>query len=350
MARITIFVYRQDFDAFLRDWNSPEHHPMGGTEASALRLGSALQQLGHTVKVTNKPADLRAGCDVFISPRGWELFAHGFRPGRLNYLWGTDDANQPAVAGLKDDSVAARVYATVNAVVLLSEYQTQRWQQALHLAPTKCCQIENGIPAEHFSATVPAAPPGARSRHAYYGSTPFRGLDRLLERWPRVRARVPDAELHVFSSMQIYGATDGVEEQALYATAHALPGVHYHGAQGQTTIRPVTRTCRALAYPCTFPETSCITAMEAMASGCAVVSRAIGALPETAPGNPLVASGDDWLDRWEDELVRVLTDDDHYNTIARHNQTFTAARDWNAIAQRWIARFREDAANCGLAL
>lgn len=341
MPKLIIFIYREGAEAYLQRWDAMEQEPMGGTEASALHIASAFQRLGYDVTVTNQVRDLMNGCDIFISVRGWEIFARGIKPGKLNYLWCTDDIDQPFVQGLADRTVAARTYRTVDGVMLLSHYQTQRWSTHLHVPADKAFLTANGIPARHFErAALPA--PKQRERWCYYGSTPFRGLEHLLSRWGRIHEQVPGARLHVFSSMQIYGAADTPEFERLYSSARTLPGVEYHGARGQAAIRAVSRHCRALAYPCVFAETSCITAMEAMASGCAVVSTALGALPETAAGNPLVAPTAGWLDRWETELVRVLQQDDAYAEIAERNLELTARRDWSRIAQQWVQRFHQD--------
>lgn len=345
MAHIIIFVNAAGAEQYLQQWDAMEHRPMGGSEASALRLADALQKLGHRVAVTNRLEDLYQGCDVFIATRVWQLFGRGIRPGRLCYLWCTDDADQPGVRDLTNPELAAKTYATADAVVVLSQYQAQRWAALLHLPADKTCHLPYGVPLSRFSP----APAAERRPWAYYASTPFRGLEQLVRTWPRIRARAPAAELHVFSSMQIYGAADPQEYQRWYEAARALPGVHYHGAQPQPTIRATSRLCRALAYPCTFPETSCLAAMEAMAAGCAVVATTLGSLPETAVGNPLVPPGPAWLEAWEHEVVRALTDDAHYASLARHNLTVSADRDWSAVARLWVDRFALDAARRKLA-
>jgi glycosyltransferase involved in cell wall biosynthesis len=304
-------------------------------------MAAALKRLGFEVTVTNDVRDLMQGCDIFISVRGWEIFSRGIRPGKLNYLWCTDDVDQPFVSGLLDPAVAARTYRTVDGVMVLSEFHAARWRQHLHLPPEKEFLTSNGIPTRHFPGHTDEEL-RVRPRWAYYGSTPFRGLEHLLERWPAIRAQVPGARLHVFSSMKIYGSEDTPAFEELYRRAQDLEGVEYQGAQGQKAIREITARCRVLAYPCIFAETSCITAMEAMASGCAVVSTAFGALPETAVGNPLVQTGAGWLDRWQAEVVRTLSDDEYYLGIAKHNLSHTAQRDWTRVAEQWIQRFKDD--------
>jgi glycosyltransferase involved in cell wall biosynthesis len=99
---------------------------------------------------------------------------------------------------------------------------------------------------------------------------------------------------------------------------------------------------RVLAYPCTFRETSCITAMEAMAAGCGVASTSLGALPETAWQNPIVPMGDSWLQQWCVEVCRLLLDNEYYVHVALQNRAVARFYDWEAVATRALFRFRMD--------
>jgi glycosyltransferase involved in cell wall biosynthesis len=204
----------------------------------------------------------------------------------------------------------------------------------------KIIPTTNGVPLEKFK--VDTASLRQRKPWSYYASTPFRGLDRLLQAWPYVTKKVPEARLFLFTSMKVYNADEKENYTRMYDLARSLPGIEYRGSVGQAELRETALKCRALAYPCTFPETSCIVAMEAMAAGCAVVSTSTGALIETAWKNPLIAPGGDWLPVWTQALVKVLKDDGEYERLARQNYEIARYYDWALIAQQWVKRFRED--------
>jgi glycosyltransferase involved in cell wall biosynthesis len=221
-------------------------------------------------------------------------------------------------------------------VILLSHYQAQRWNAVLHVPVEKIIMTTNAVPLRLFNPHPERL--AARKPWAYYASTPFRGLELLLLAWPHILQQVPTAQLHICSSMKIYQPDQTADAYSgLYEQANAMPGVHYHGSVGQAELRRVAQQCRVLAYPCIFPETSCIAAMEAMAAGCVVVSTALGALPETAWQNPLVLIADGWLRRWINEVVAVFTDNHAYEQKALQNLKVANYYDWNLVARNWLS-------------
>ena len=337
---ITIFL-TSPHGNILQDLEWPEQHPLGGSTTAALRLAQALKHLGEDVQII-LDADqlLQHQCDIFISLRIWQVFQNGIYPGKRNYLWCQDDSDQPFLKPLTDLQIAKPIYDRLDGVILLSHYAAQRWISTLNVPVNKIIMTTNGIPLQRFKPHPEKL--AARKPWAYYSSTPFRGLEPLLLAWPYIIRRVPEAQLHICSSMKIYdpdGKTD-VQFNLLYEKAKSLPGIHYHGSVGQAELRNLAQQCRALAYPCVFPETSCIAAMEAMAAGCVVVGTALGALPETAWQNPLMPIADGWLDQWILEVIRILKDNKYYEKKALQNLAAAKYYDWNRIAEDWLQFFK----------
>jgi len=131
---------------------------------------------------------------------------------------------------------------------------------------------------------------------ATYSSSPDRGLSKLLELWPAIRrlATIPqnpfNPELHVYYGFETWAKMaelqgrheDRIKIRLLHEKMERTPGVVYHGRAGQSEIALSHLQSQLWLYPTDFFETSCITAMEALAAGSKVVATKCGALPETA--------------------------------------------------------------------
>lgn len=176
-----------------------------------------------------------------------------------------------------------------------------------------------------------------------YSSTPFRGLDILLEVWPKIKEKVPYAELHVFSSMKVYGpAYDDTKFQPLYDKAKSLSGVKYHGTIPQHKLANEFMEAELLTYPNTYDETSCITVFESQAAGTPIVTSAKAALNETVPdecgikieGNPYT---DEYKSEFVDACIKLLTDKEHWQKM--HDACLKHDYSWDTISNVWVKEF-----------
>src|SRR3990172_5563651 len=92
----------------------------------------------------------------------------------------------------------------LQALALAADDRLPRRLSRLHLSPMGAGRevIPYGI-SETFRAAEPAA---SSPRRAIFVSNPLRSLDWLLEVWAaKIRPRVADAELHLFTGAVTYG-------------------------------------------------------------------------------------------------------------------------------------------------
>lgn len=207
-----------------------------------------------------------------------DLHVNGFPPERLTgkplMVWFHHDTDQGAVQWCRDKALTERV----ELFVFVSYWQRDRYVEAFGLPPGRCVVLRN---ATETGAALRPWRPGTTRRIAYT-STPFRGLDILLDAWDRLRP--DDAELHIWSSWRLYRLDDDPEARRLFDRARSLANVHYRGIVPNDVLREELRQVDYLAYPSRFAETSCLSVIEAMAAGCRVICSSLGALPETTAG------------------------------------------------------------------
>jgi len=94
-----------------------------------------------------------------------------------------------------------------------------------------------------------------------------------------------DIELDVYSSTVIYGdffhTSYGGQFTWLFDRAKQMKNVNYMGYVSNAGVRKALQSAHIFAYPSMFEETSCISAIEAGAAGCQMVTSNYGALYET---------------------------------------------------------------------
>ena len=200
------------------------------------------------------------------------LFPDNLSDDKPLVIWIHHDIDQAAVQWLQDQEKVRRVAW----FIFVSEWQQARFVKQFGLPSEKCIVLRN---ATEVCSSNRTWDPGRPLRMAY-ASIPYRGLSVLLDAWDQLRPA--DAELHIWSSIKLYGP--GFDEEPyrnLYDRALLLPGVEYHGLVPNAELRSALRNIDFLTYPSTFAETSCLSVIEAMAAGCRVICPSFGALPET---------------------------------------------------------------------
>jgi glycosyltransferase involved in cell wall biosynthesis len=235
-------------------------------------------------------------------------------------------------------------------IVCVSEWQKGAYVDAFKLPPERMTVIRNAIGPffeKLFRSKEDLINAKSNPLTLAYTSTPYRGLRHLVEIFPEVRRDNPEARLDVYSSMAVYPGEDETRFAEIY-DALKIEGVNHVGSLPQPVLADRLAVSHVLAYPCIFPETSCIAVMEALAAGMRVVTTRFAALPETAKDFAyFVPPPADWSDQREyvcnytqvlkrpyaidaeaDHLWRQVV---HMNT---HHTWSIRARQWSEFLQR----------------
>lgn len=331
-----------------------------GTEEAILHMAANLARLGHEVDVLTNCgpyagtwdgvrwidlpglADPPDAYDVAVIT-GLDLVDR-FAVAKRRYLWLHIDCDQTELLGMMD---------RIDKVMPLSQFSRSQYPQ---LPDSRVFVTRNGIVPDQFAGSEPRDP-----HRMVYGSDYDRGLLVILRLWPRIRAAVPDATLRVFygfsvidRKLDIYRETDPEAFASWTRFRKAVvelleqDGVVHLGRIGHDAVAREFRQAGIWAYPCLFPETSCITAMKAQAAGAMPVVIPTAALAETVRwGLRTKRAPADYrnIDRdlafeWLNALLAALAHPEmQERTRAQMMADARAVFDWRTIAAEWSAEF-----------
>jgi len=278
-------------------------------------------------------------CDVLIAVRTWQSLLSPIRA-RLKLFWTGDSYDALPTLGIGDP----RVSALIDCLLCVSTWQAQTLSNAAGWPSYKTWVLGNGVYLPYFHKKQVER----RRTRLIYSSTPQRGLAHVPRLYGLVKALVPDAELQIYSGYGVYsngGTFDSARESEwhdLRKQLEQLPDCEVHDNVQQEALSCAFMQSSVLFYPCSFEETSCITAMEAQAAGCAIVTTRLAALTETVKNSGLLIEGMPGDPHYDNAFVqatcRLLRDDPSFlecsaNGIERARLEF----DWEAIARRFVS-------------
>lgn len=178
-----------------------------------------------------------------------------------------------------------------------------------------------------------------------YHTTPHRGLELLVPVFEKLCEHFDNIHLDVYSSFSIYGWTARDKEyEKTFERIRAHPKMLYHGYKPNEVIREALQQAHIFAYPNIWPETSCISVIEAMSAGCNVICPNFSALPETcanfATMYPFHEDYNRHANLFANILALAITDywnENNQNKLKFQKIYFDNYYNWNLRGAQWNA-------------
>ena len=210
-------------------------------------------------------------------------------------------------------------------IIAVSEYQKQVIAKEIEFDLNKIIVIPNAIdpviPTSHKFEDV-------GKPKLIHASSSDRGMEILLRSLRHIEA---DFELNIFNDF--YPDLSNINPRLI-----SDKRINFYGKTPKKTVMKYFASSHIHAYPSTFPETSCLTQMEALSAGCFSVYTDLGALPETSLGyGTMIPIEELTPERYAQELTKAIneikTKGFDYN---KQSKEISEKYSWNVAKQNWI--------------
>lgn len=307
------------------DPKTVEERGIGGSETAVYEMAKHLTKRGHKIRVygdcpssegiydgvnyINHTSFSNVSCDVLITSR---------RPHVVDNSW--EIKAKAVICWVHDTGLGTSLNhqraLRIDKFLTLSQWHKDFFMsQYKFIHPSQVLVTRNGINLDKFNVNVERNP-----HRAVYSSSPDRGMEIAVRCWPRIREKIPNAELHVYYGFQTWEVSarsindknqlDLIQRLKDMLEDHKKHGVFFHGRVNQKELAIEFLKSGVWAYPTWFTESSCITAMEAQAAGLRIVTSPIAALNETVGSRGSMVPGD-WLspsyqNLFVDEVIKAM--------------------------------------------
>ena len=203
---------------------------------------------------------------------------------KIRIFWCHDlpgDHESAQILGEKDSAGKPVGWKKFDKLVFVSHWQKQQYINWFGIDHSRCIVMQNAIVPSKVE-DIKKPDPKEEIRVIYH-TTPHRGLDIAYAAVNSLVNDHPELKFHVYSSFEIYGwAERNKEYEELFKAIDGHPNMVYHNTVSNEEVRQAVNESHIFGYPSVWPETSCISLMEAMSGKCVCLHSDLAALPETA--------------------------------------------------------------------
>ena len=302
MNKISILGYKSDL---LEPWDdsTPLTRSLPGSEEAVIYLSRELVRLGYRVKVwmdppEDSPHSLETSNPRYLPVDEFQNYYHG---DEIVVCWRTSLPPETFTSRLRlywphdtfGRKIPSEIIKSFNGVLWLSPWQYHNYVSSQGLwGKTSKIFLGNGwTPFSEY-------PLLERSPHScIYGSNWSRGLEVVLDSWPEVRQKYPDATLTIAYGPNTWTVWSKEKEAQVLQRVESMKnlGVTNVGSIDHVYLERLYNEHSLWLYPNIDRETFCITAVKAQGAGCIpVVVRKEGLNETVAPFADTASNNKEW--------------------------------------------------------
>ncbi len=332
---------------------------IGGSEMMLINQAKNLAALGHKVVVyaacdgTFDNVEYRhftkfknINCDVLIVSRYTQFLGDDYNvTAKLKLLW---------IHDIMAIQATNELLLKADKILCLTNWHKDFFVKHHNVHPEQVIVTRNGIDLtrfhKHLLSDIMNKEENIVVRNQYKcvnSSSPDRSWPVLLEIWPKIRAKVPQAELHLyygFNNWKIMAAGNPLQMELIARLEEQIKvteGVVYHDRVSQEELAREFLSAGVWLHPTWFTETSCITAMEARMAGLHIVTSKLAALLETVGSyqNATLIEGD-WTNpiyqsQFIDAAITALNNPNHSSDGVMFG-LLELAQNWHDMCNKLI--------------
>ena len=187
-----------------------------------------------------------------------------------------------------------------------------------------------------------------------YTSAPERGLDLLLNLWPEIRKKVPEATLAVYYGWTVWDAvytTDQEQQEWKKKILELLkqPGIvsEYKRISHEEIAKEMMRS-EVFVYPSEFSEINCISLQKAQAAGAIPVTTDFSAVKQMNVKGIQVHGSDIYTNKklqeeWLNQVIKLLKDQKRQEKIRKDMISFAKQEfSWKKTCAGWDYIFKNN--------